>query len=308
MTTPRTTITSSTNIERIDRTESAKDIDVITEDYSKKNIKGSRHFERYSENRTAEDETIIFSATVSEKEIEDFSTTKEIIQYTEATKEGVDLATASPDIETDNIIDNDAASTLSNGPIVSNTMLKYNVTIVDVIENVASSKSVESTTDKYISDIYYSTEKSKVDSAIDNITTSTLSSQLNDFEIYAAENFTNKYERLKAAIVTDITTPSLSTDSEKSTSAKSFSDLYNYSEKSQFEQIVTANHTLTSPIQSNEEDENIKYSTNLNYKESTTKYNPTLINENITRRNFSAIINYIIDETFSAATKVRNVM
>ncbi|XP_029164653.1 endothelin-converting enzyme 2-like [Nylanderia fulva] len=310
LTTPRTAITSATNIERTDRTKSTKNIDVITEDYSMKNIKGSRHFERYSENRTIEDETNVFSATISKKEIEDISTMKETTQYIETTKEGIDLATLSPDIVTYSI-DNDAALTLSNESIV-NATLKYNVTIIDIIENVASSKSIESTTDGYTSDMYYSTEK--VDTAIDNITTSTLSSP-NDFEIYTVENFTNKYERLKATIATDITTPSISTDSEENMSAKYFSDLYNYSAKSQFEQIVIANNvtTSTSPIQSmkiemiqmiedsNEEDRNTKYSTNLNYMESTTEYRSTLINENVTRRN-SATINYNIDERSSAAT------
>ncbi|KMQ97773.1 endothelin-converting enzyme 2 [Lasius niger] len=312
-TTPRTTTISATNTERTDRTEPTKDIDVITEDYSKKNIKGSRHFERYSENRTTEDETIIFPATVSEKEIEDFSTTKETVQYTE-TEEDIDLATLPHDIVTDSIIDNDAASTLSNGPIVSNATLKYNVIIVDVIENVASSKSVESTTDRYTPDIYYNTEKSKVDTAIDNITTSTLSSQLNDFEGYAAENFTSKYERFKAAIVTDITTPSLSTDSEESTSAKYFSDLHNYSEKSQFDITINNVITSTSPIQSDpEEARNMKYS-NLNYKESTiTEYSPTLIDENevedmtnATLKNYSETTQKYNENVTSSATEEYN--
>ncbi|XP_072763378.1 endothelin-converting enzyme 2 [Anoplolepis gracilipes] len=310
-TTPRTT-TSTANAEI---TESTKDVDVITENYLKKNIKGSHHFERYSENRTTEDEMIMSPVSekviVSENKSEDFLTT-EIVNYTETTKKDIDLTMLPLDIITDNI-DNDAGSTLSNGSIVSNTTLTYNFTIVDIIENIASSKSIEFTTDRYSPDMYYSTEKSKTHTEIDNITTSTLSSQSNDFEGYPAENFTNKYERLKADIVTDITTSSLPAESEKSTSAKYLSDLYNYSENSEFD-ITTNNNiiTSTSPTQSDpEKDKNTKYSTiYLNYKESTTslEYNTTLSNENVTRKNSSTTMNYTstIDERFPTTTKITN--
>lgn len=307
---PRTT-TSTTNTEKI---ESTKDIDVITEEYSKKNIKGSHHFERYSENRTTEGEIITSPVTVSEKETEDSSTTKKIVHNTETTEEDINLTMLPYDNITDNIIDNNAASTSPNEPIVGNATLKYNIKIIDIIENITSSKSVESTTDRYSPDMYYNTEKSKIDTTIDNITTPTLS-RLSDFEGYAAVNFTNKYESLKAAIITDITTPNLPTDPEKTTSVKYFSDLYNYAEKSQFDVTINDIITSASPTQSNpEEDRNTKYSTTyLNYnKESTIslEYSPTLINENITRKNSSAIMNYTpaIDEKFSSTIKIRNVM
>ncbi|KAM0728001.1 Endothelin-converting enzyme 2 [Formica fusca] len=303
LTTPRTT-TSTTNTEK---TKPTKNIDVVTEEYSKKNIKGSHHFERYFEkNRTTEGEIIMFPVTVPKKKTEDFSTTKKIVHYTETTEEDIDLTVLPYDIITDNIIDNDTTSILPNGPIVSNITLKYNVKTVDIIENVTSSvESVESTTD-----IYYNTEKSKIDTAIDNITTPTLSSSFNDSEGYAAENFTNKYERLKAAVVTDITTQNLPTDPEKNTNVKYLSDLYNYTEESKFDVTTNDIITSTSPTQSNpEEDRNTKYSTTyLNYKESTTglEYSPTLINENVTSS--SATMNYTpaIDERFSQITKIRN--
>ncbi|XP_050461245.1 neprilysin-2-like [Cataglyphis hispanica] len=297
-TTPRTT-TSTTNTEKIEPT---RDIDIITEEYSKKNIKGSHHFERYSENRTTKGEIITSPVTVSEKEIEDSSTTKKVVHYTETTEEDIDLTMLLYDNITDNIIDNNASSTSPNESIVGNATLKYNIKTVD-IENIASSKSIESTTDKYFPDMHYNIEKSKVDTAIDNITTPTLS-RLNDFEEYAAENFTNKYESMKAAIVTDITT-----DPEKSTSVKYFSDLYNYSEKSQFD-VTNDIITSTSPTQSTPE-EDTKYSTTyLNYKEFTTnpEYSLTLINENITENNSSTTMNYTsaIDESFSPTIKIRN--
>lgn len=309
----KTTTTSTTNAEIA---ESTKNVDVITEKYSKKNIKGSHYFERYSKNSTTEDDIITSSVTVSEKETEDFSTMKEIVN-TETTEEDIDVVSLSNDIVTD-IIDSDTASTLPNEPIVSNATLNYNVTIIDIIEDVASSKSDESTTDRYSSDMYYSTEESKADNTTDNI--STLSSQLNEglyenlyeelyqgFKEYATENTTNKYERLKAAIVSNITTPSLPTDSENSTSAKYFSDPYNYFEKSQ-SNVATNNIIIsTSPAQSDlEEAKNIKYSTtDLNYEESTTnlEYSPALINENVTRENSSAR-----DERSSATTKIGNVI
>lgn len=303
-TTPRTT-TSTTNTEKIEPT---RDIDIITEEYSKKNIKGSHHFERYSENRTTEGEIITSPVTVSEKETEDSSTTKKIVYYTETMEEDIDLTMLPHDNITDNIIDNNTSSISPNESIVGNVTLKYNIKTVDIIEKIASSKSIESMTDKYSLDMYYNTEKSKVDTAIDNITTPTLSPtlSLNDFEEYAAENFTNKYESLKAAIVTDITT-----DPEKSTSVKYFSDLYNYAEKSQFD-VTNDIITSTSPTQSTPE-EDTKYSTTyLNYKEFTTnpEYSPTLINENITEKNSSATMNYTsaIDESFSSTIKIRNVM
>lgn len=305
LTTPRTT-TSTTNTEK---TKPTKNIDVVTEEYSKKNIKGSHHFERYFEkNRTTEGEIIMFPVTVPKKKTEDFSTTKKIVHYTETTEEDIDLTVLPYDIITDNIIDNDTTSILPNGPIVSNITLKYNVKTVDIIENVTSSvESVESTTDTY-----YNTEKSKIDTAIDNITTPTLSSSFNDSEGYAAENFTNKYERLKAAVVTDITTQNLPTDPENNTNVKYLSDLYNYTEELKFDVTTNDIITSTSPTQSNpEEDRNTKYSTTyLNYKESTTglEYSPTLINENVTSS--SATMNYTpaIDERFSQITKIRNVM
>lgn len=312
--TPRPTTASTTNAEVA---ESTKNIDVITEKYSKKNIKGSHHFERYFENSTTDNDIITSSVTVSEKETENFSTTKEIVNYTETTEEDIDVIILSNNIVTD-IIDNDTASTLPNEPIVSDATLKYNVTIVDIIEDVASSKSIEST-DRYSSDMYYSTDESRVDNATDNIPT--LSSQLNEglyetlyegFEGYATENFTNKYERLEAAIISNITTPSLPTDPENSASAKYFSDPYNYFEKSQSDLATNNIITSTSPTQLiPEEDENIKYSTTyLNYKESTTnlEYSPALINENVTRKNSSTTMTPVRDERSSASTKIGNVI
>lgn len=307
---PRTITASTTNTEIA---KSTKNIDVITEKYSKKNIKGSRHFERYSENSTTEDDIITSSVTVSEKETENFFTTKKTVNYTETTEEDIDVIILSNDIVTD--IDNDTTSTLSNEPIVSDATLKYNV------EDVVSSKSIEST-DRYSSDMYYDTEESKVDNATDNI--SSLSSQLNEglyetlyqelhegFEGYATENFTDKYERLEAAIVSNITTPSFPTDPENSTNTKYFSDPYNYFEKSQSDVAINNIITSTSPTQSNlEEDENTKYSTTyLSYKESTTnlEYSPALINENV-RENSSITMTPVRDERFSATTKIGNVI
>ncbi|XP_025268661.1 neprilysin-2-like isoform X1 [Camponotus floridanus] len=308
--TPETTTTSTTNAEIA---ESTKNVDVITEKYSKKNIKGFHHFERYSENSTTEDDVVTSSVTVSEKETENFSTMKKIVNYTETTEEDIDVVTLSNDIVTNTI---DTASTLPNEPIVSDATLNYNVTIVDIIEDVASSKSDESTTDRYSSSMYYSTEESKADNTTDNI--STLSSQLNEglyenlydelyqgFKEYATENSTNKYERLEAAIVSNITTPSFPTDSDSSTSTKYFSDPYNYFDKSQSNVAINNIIISTSSTQSDlEEAENIKYSTtDLNYKESTTnlEYSPALINENVTRENSSAR-----DERSSATTKIGN--
>lgn len=310
--TPRTT-TSTMNTEIV---ESTKNVDVITEKYLQKNIKGSHHFERYSENSTTEDDTITSSVTIPKKE--NSSTMKEIINYTETTEQDIDVITLSNDI-----IDNDTTTTLPNESIVSEATLKYNVTI-DIIENNASSKSDEPTTDRYSFDVYYSTDESKVDNTTDSILTSSQSNEelyenlykelYQGFKEYTTENFTNKYERLEAAIVSNITIPSLLTDPENNTSTEYFSDSYNYFEKSQ--PNVTTNNIIisTSPTQSDpEEDENITYSTPyLNYKESTTniEYNPALINENLTRYNSSATTTYTParDERSSATTKVGNVI
>ncbi|KAG5326857.1 MMEL1 protein, partial [Acromyrmex heyeri] len=162
-----------------------EEANVITEDYSKKNVKGS-HFERYFANTTSIDE-ITLSAPVSQKSIEDY-TSNEILENVEP--ESIGLTTLSHDITTDNVINN-ATSISSSGPIGVTT--KY-TSIVDIIKNIMSS-----TTKEFISnstDGYNNLDKSEVDIVTNNIITSTLLTQSNDTEENVSEN-SKKYERLR---------------------------------------------------------------------------------------------------------------
>ncbi|KYQ56391.1 Endothelin-converting enzyme 2 [Trachymyrmex zeteki] len=283
---------------------STEDTNVITEDYSKKNVKGS-HFERYFENKTSIDE-VTMPASVSQKSIED-STSNEILENVETTEESIGLTTLPHDITTDDVINN-ATSISSSKPMSATT--KYTST-VDIIKNILSSKS----TKEFISDStdgYYNSDKSEVDIVTNNIITSTLLTQINDTEEDVSENSTKKYERLRVGIdnIAFSTTPSLLTDLEESTSAKYSSDK-NYSETLQFE-VTTSNILTQSDPQENKDTRN-STTKHLNYEESAvTEYNATLINEDETRENSSSTINYtpLMDEKFSTefSTEVKNLM
>ncbi|EGI59230.1 PREDICTED: membrane metallo-endopeptidase-like 1 [Acromyrmex echinatior] len=272
-----------------------EEANVITEDYSKKNVKGS-HFERYFENTTSIDE-ITLSAPVSQKSIEDY-TSNEILENVETTKESIGLTTLSHDITIDNVINN-ATSISSSGPI--GVTMKYTST-VDIIKNTSS------TTKEFISnstDGYYNSNKSEVDIVTNNIITSTLLTQSNDTEENVSENSTKKYEKLRIGIdnITFSTTPSLLTDLEESTSAKHSSIKNNYSEILQSE--TTSNILTRSDSQENEDTRN-STTKDLNYEESAvTEYNAMLINENETRENSPSAINYtsLMDEKFSTKVK-----
>lgn len=268
-----------------------EDIDVITDDYSKKNVKGSRHFERYLE-KTSEDETT--SSAISQEDTENY-TMKEILKNIETTKESVDLSPVSHDIVTNDVMDNDTAS---SGSIIST--LKY-VTIIDIIKDVTTSKSImESVSDP--TNEYYSSNKSEIDIVTNDIITPTIS---NDVEENASENSIKKYERLRMGDIAFSTTPNFLIET---TSAKYLSDQNNYSEDSEFE--VTTGNIISTRLNP-EEDRDTENSTteHLNYEESTvTEYNATLINEVI--RTESSMVNYspLLNEKFSTITKVPSVM
>lgn len=287
---PKIIITSTTATENKLTTE---DINVITEDYMKKNVKGSGHFGRFFKNKTSVDEITISSTPISQEETEDY-TTKEILENIETTEESMGLATLPHDTVTNNIIDNDAASTSPNGPIISTTTLKY-VTIVDIIKDAMTSQSVkEAISDS--TDEHYSSDKSEVDIVTNNVMTSTLSTRSKDL---ASENFTKKYERLRVGVdIAFSTTPNLVTDIEESTS-----------ENLQFK--ATTSDIITSIRLDSGKDRDTESSTtkDLNYEEST-QYNATLINEIVTRESSPVMINYtsLMDEKFSTTTKVKNVI
>lgn len=269
-----------------------EDIDVITEEYSKKNVKGSRHFERYLENTSGDE---IISPAISEEDTENY-TMKEILKNIETTKESIGL---SP-VTHDDVMDDDTASTSPNGPIISIPTLKY-VTIVDIIKDVTTSKSVKESVNDSING-YYSLNKSEIDIVTNNVTTPTLSNEKN-----ASENFIKKYERLRIDDITVSTTPNFLIENA---SAKYFSDKNNYSEDLEFE--VTTNNIISIPLNS-EKDRDTENSTtkHLNYEESAiTEYNGMLINEIIRTVSSYSMINYtlFLDENFSPITKVQSVM
>lgn len=273
-----------------------EDIDIITEDYSKKNVKGSRHFERYLE-KTSEDE--ITSPAISQEDIENY-TMKEILKNIETTKESIGLSSMTHDIVTNDVMDDDTASISPNGPIISIPTLKY-VTIDDIIKDVTTSKSVkESVSDS--TDGYYSSNKSEVDIVTNNIITLS-----NDVEENASENSIKEYERLRIDDIAVSTTPNFLVEN---TSAKYFSDKNNYSKDLEFE--VTTNNIISTRLNS-EKDRDTENSTtkHLNYEESAvTEYNATLINEIIRTKSPRSMINYtsFLDEKFSTTTKVQSVM
>ncbi|XP_012058483.1 PREDICTED: endothelin-converting enzyme 1-like [Atta cephalotes] len=273
-----------------------EETNVITEDYSKKNVKKPDHFERYFESTTSIDE-ITLSTPVSQKSIENY-TSNEILENVETTEESIGLTTLPHNITTDNVIDN-ATSISSSGSIGVTT--KY-TSIVDIIKNIMS------TTKEFISDStdgYYNSHKSEIDFVTNNIITSTLLTQSNDTEENVSENSTKKYERLRVGIdnITFSTMPNLLTDLEESTSAK-HSFIKNNLEILQSE-VTTSNILTRSDPQENEDTRN-STTKNLNYEESAvTEYNAMLINENETRENSSFIINYtsLMDEKFSTKVK-----
>lgn len=289
--TPKTIITSITTTESRPITE---DINVITEHYMKKNVKGSGLFDRFFKNKTSVDEITVSSTPISKEETEDY-TTKEILENIKTTEESIGLATLPHDTVTNNIIDNDAASISPNGPIISTTTLKY-VTIVDIIKDAMTSQFVkEAISDS--TDKHYSSDKSEVDIVTNNVMTSTLSTRSKDL---ASENFTKKYERLRVGVdIAFSTTPNLVTDIEESTS-----------ENLQFN--TTTIDIITSIRSDSGKDKDTESSTtkDLNYEESTaTQYNATLIND-VTRESSPVTINYtsLMDEKFSTTTKVKNVI
>ena len=277
-----------------------EETNIITEDYSKKNVKEPDHFERYFESTTSIDE-ITLSAPISQKSIEGY-TSNEILENVEITEESIGLTTLPHNITTDNVIDN-ATSISSSGSIGVTT--KY-TSIVDIIKNIMS------TTKEFISDStdgYYNSHKSEIDFVTNNIITSTLLTQSNDTEENVSENSTKKYERLRVGIdnITFSTMPNLLTDLEESTSAKHSFIKNNYVEILQSE-VTTSNILTRSDPQENEDTRN-STTKDLNYEESAvTEYNAILINENETRENSSSIINYtsLMDEKFS--TKVKSVI
>lgn len=277
---------------------------VITEDYLKKNVKGSRHFERYFEKMNAD--KIPSPTPTSQEDTKDY-TTKKILKDTGITEESIDLSTLPYDIVTDDdvIIDNDTALTSSDESIISTTTLTH-VTIVDIKKKETSKSIKESISDS--TDGYYGSDKSEVDIVINNVITSTLSPQSNDLEGNVSKNSTEKDERLMISvgdIAFSTTNPLI--DLEENTSATNEN---NYSENSQIE-VTTKNITiLTSPTQSDpEEDRDTETSTTKYYEESAVKrYNETLINEIVTTESFSSTTNYtpVMDEKFST-TKIKNV-
>lgn len=288
---PIITSTHSTSI--TDRP--TEDTDVITEDYSKKNVKGSRHFERLE--KIIGDE---ITSPIPQEDSENY-TVKEILKGIETTKESISLSSLSHNA-TNDVIDNEVASTSPGGPIISTSTLKY-ITIVDIIKDVTLKSIKESASDS--TDGYYSSNKfGEVDIATNSVTTSTLS---NELEENAFENSTEKYER-ELRIDAFSATPNFLPENP---SAKYFSDKNNYSD-SQFE--VTSDIISTSPTRSDsKEDRDTENSTtkHLNYEESTvTEDNATLINEIITRESSPPTISSIplLDEKFSTTTKVQRVM
>ncbi|XP_011877725.1 PREDICTED: endothelin-converting enzyme 1-like [Vollenhovia emeryi] len=266
---------------------STQDTNVITEDYSRKNVKGSRHFERYFEKTSAD--KVTSPAPITQEDIETY-TTKEILKNIETTEESIDLSTLPHDVVTDDVIDNVAAST-SNGPIVSTATWKY-VTIVDVMTSESTKESVNDSTDEY-----YSSDKSEVDIVTNNVITSTSS---NDLEESASENSTKKYERLRISVDDAFSTTPITEENTANSSDK------NYSEDSQF--AVTTNNIIISTSLDPEEDRDAENSTtkHLNYKEPAVMgYNTTLINEIVTRESTPSTVNYtpLIDEKFSTTKK-----
>jgi len=280
---PEAVITSTTTEEI-----TSEDINVITEDYSETNVKGSYHFERYFKNV---DEVI--SPALSQENTEDYTMKK--IQETEATTK---QSLATHDIVTDDV-GNNAASTSPSGSIVSgSTTMKY-ATIIDTIKDVMTSKSAkESISDS--TNGYYSSNKSEVDIMTNNVMTSTLSTRSNNLEEKISENPTKKDNTFS-------TSPSLLIDLKESTSAKYSSDK-NYSEDSQFK--VTTNNIIASTRSDLEENRDIENftTTHLNYEKSTTaKYNSMLtINKTVMRESSPSTINYSHENEFS--TKIKNVM
>ncbi|XP_011702526.1 PREDICTED: membrane metallo-endopeptidase-like 1 [Wasmannia auropunctata] len=302
---PKTVITS------IVENRSTEDTSVITEAPLKKNVKGSRHFERLKSKMNVTEVKSPASVSSQEDTEEDY-TTKEILENVTSTEESIGLTTLPHDIVTD---DNDSIS--SNGPVVSTTA--KHATIVDIMEDVMTSKSAkESASDT--TGGYSSLDKSEVEFVTNNVATPTL----------LTENSTAKYERLRIDVdnVTVSTTPDLRTDLAGSTSAKYSSDKNNYSENSQFEVTSDIITSTQSDPEENRDTENyttkhlnyeestvtdqynsklIDEMEHLNYEESTvTEYNSTLINETETRETSPATTNYtpLMDEKFS--TNVKN--
>ncbi|XP_011156691.2 endothelin-converting enzyme 2 isoform X1 [Solenopsis invicta] len=300
-TTPKI-VTTSTTITEGKSTEDTNDI--ITEDYLKKNVKGFRHFERYFKNKTSVAE-ITLPTSISQEDIEDY-TMKEVL---ETMKENIGLATLSHDIvpEVTDIV-NDATPTSLNEPIISSTTPKY-ATIVDIIKDVMTSKSVkESTSDS--TEEYYSSDKLEVDDIVTN-NVIVLSNDLEENEI-DSENSTKKFERFRVMNDDDdnitISTTSNLTDLEENTNTKYSSEKINQSESLQSE--VTTNDTIVSTQSSLEEDVGAENSTikHLNYEDSTvTEYNAILTNETVMEKRSPVMINYtpFIDDKFST-TKVTN--
>lgn len=257
---------------------------VTEEDYLKKNVKGSRHFERYEK---SEDE-IIFPT--SQEDIENYTVNETLKK--EITEENIDLSTLQYDNTTDAAIINDTVLTSSGKPITTSL---ENVTIVDIVKDVMTSKSVKESTSDSTYNEYYSSDKSEVDI----VTVTTLSAWSNDsLEENTSENSTKKNEKSK--IVDDIvssTTLSLLIDLKENTSTE----------------VTTSDVAIsTSPTRSDlEEDRDTENSTTKysNDEKSTVMDNVTLINEIVTRENSpSTDYTSLMDEKFLTTTEIKSVM
>jgi len=267
----------------------SEDTNVITEDYSKMNVKGSYHFERYFKNV---DE--VTSPALSQENTDDYIMKK--IQETVATTK---QSLATHDIVTDDV-DNNAASTSPSGSTVSgSTTMKY-ATIIDTIKDVMTSKSAKESINGFTNG-YYSSNKSEVDIVTSNVMISTSSTRSNDLEEKVSENPTKKDNTFS-------TSPSLLIDLEESTSAK-YSDK-NYSKDSQFK--VTTNNVIASTRSDLEENRDIENftTTHLNYEKSAmTEHNSMLIiNKTVTRESSPSTINYSLVNENEFSTKTKNVM
>jgi len=268
----------------------SEDTNIITEDYSKTNVKGSDHFERYYENV---DE--VTSPAPSPENTEDYTMKK--IQETVVTMK---QSLATHDIVTDNVDNNAASTSPSESTVNGSTTMKY-ATIIDTIKDVMTSKSAkESISDS--TNGYYNSNKSEIDIVTNNVMISTSSTQSNDFEEKVSENPTKKDNTFS-------TSPSLLIDLEESTSAKYSSDK-NYSEDSQFK--VTTNNIIASTRSDLEENKDIENftTTHLNYEKSAmAEYNSMLIiNKTVTRESSPSTINYSLVNENEFSTKIKNVM
>ncbi|KAL0104924.1 hypothetical protein PUN28_016520 [Cardiocondyla obscurior] len=167
---------------------STEDTHVITKDYSKKNVKGSRHFERYLKNTSGDE---IPSTSISQENTKDYNTEK-VFKNTDIKKKSSSFSTLSLDSVPNN---NDTPSTSQNGTI-STTTLKY-VTTVDNYITLLTTLSLPNLKNNTINPDYSAknnSENSQLKETSDNVI-STSSIQLNLEENKDIKNSTTKYSK-----------------------------------------------------------------------------------------------------------------